>query len=1026
MLRFTCIIGLTLAGSILVRTSNTTTAADDPPKPLRLFIEAEDFQPVEGDWSVKDFGTNYYAGTFAVTFLSRGRYLSAPERGAPSKAVKDIDIPRDGTFEVWARYEQPYDYSVEFDIDIQQDGKTVFQRGYGRHDAPKLWAFGKGFQPQVLWEWGGGDNIVWEGRDSKATLHKGKATMVLRTGPQKDAQAARRNVDVIVLTDDKAGIERQLKEARYLPLDGWLTQAGDVHMTATNPADSAAPLAVQMGPCTEHSPYWVHVRDWPKVLWLGKEIGDKEPKPEGFLKPGESSPAVEVGQFFDSLNQFQWKVQVKRGDGKPAAGSKVRLAFSVSGAGGKPEVIRDDTFAVDPDNNITFFLDSDIRRTKRIRTVVEDLELLHKTISGFPNKGKRPEQFLIDGIMGASDGTVNRPGRAGELCHEMALALGSNTLPDVKLPARNASIDVRGVATKDLPAYCQKLVKDGKADRIRVVSLGDEIHIGGTAKSPDDDAAFRDFLKQKRVTADALDLKSLDDAKLELKDQKSLLYYHSHLFSLEKALGEYKERTDILQNSLSKEISVGANYSPHPYYWPKEGQWVRAFARKALTLPWGEDYTWQVPEASLQINGYLLTAFRCGAKYDHLPIHWYVMPHYPGNTPDDLRRAWYTALGHGAKQLNFFCATPLSVAYTENYVTSEATSTWRTIHDLVYETGQMEHVVYPAKTRRADVAMLISFAQDLWETTPAYNHERKSLYLTMRQMGYAIDFITEEDIQNGRHKDKYGSIYIIGDHMERATARELRRWVFQDGGVIQGHAGGGFFDEHNRPMDILEDAYGVKNSKVEHRDEVIMSKQQLPRLQPLDQIQWDYMGNKMQIPALAYKQTFAINPRVQVWGRYADGSPAMIRNNYGRGVTILYGSFIASAYIRDGIPRRPYDRGTKASSFNHFLPTEFNGELNDVITAGCGAGNARWDVITDKPITVETVVMEGPSGLAVACINFTPVPQDLHLTVQYVPPEFNKVTSIQRGPIKAQRIKAIIDFKIRVDVADMILIEKDK
>jgi hypothetical protein len=70
--------------------------------------------------------------------------------------------------------------------------------------------------------------------------------------------------------------------------------------------------------------------------------------------------------------------------------------------------------------------------------------------------------------------------------------------------------------------------------------------------------------------------------------------------------------------------------------------------------------------------------------------------------------------------------------------------------------------------------------------------------------------------------------------------------------------------------------------------------------------------------------------------------------------------------------------------------------------------------------------MEGPNGVAVACINFTPTPQDLRLTVQYVPPEFNKVTSIQRGPIKAQRIKAVIDFKIRVDVADMILIEKDK
>src|SRR5262249_19598809 len=156
-------------------------------------------------------------------------------------------------------------------------------------------------------------------------------------------------------------------------------------------------------------------------------------------------------------------------------------------------------------------------------------------------KGKRPEQFLIDGIMGASD-VLSRPGRVGELCHEMALALGSNSLPDVKLPERNATIDVRSVSTKDLEAYCQKLTKAEKAKRLKVVSLGDEIHIGGNVKSPDDDNAFRDFLKKKGWSPEELKLKSLDEAKVELQDQKSPLYYYTRLFDMEKALTEYKQR----------------------------------------------------------------------------------------------------------------------------------------------------------------------------------------------------------------------------------------------------------------------------------------------------------------------------------------------------------------------------------------------------------------------------------------------------------------------------------------------------
>ena len=181
------------------------SAQEAPPAPVRLIVEAEDFRPVAGDWEAKEWGTNYYANTFAVTFLSRGRYLAAPEQGAVSRAVYAIEVPRDGRFEVWARYEQPYEYSVEFDIEIQQDNKTVFQRGYGRRDAPKLWPFGKGFQPQVLWDWGGGDNIVWEGRGAIAHLRKGPATLILKKGPQPGDQAACRHVDVIAVILDDAG-----------------------------------------------------------------------------------------------------------------------------------------------------------------------------------------------------------------------------------------------------------------------------------------------------------------------------------------------------------------------------------------------------------------------------------------------------------------------------------------------------------------------------------------------------------------------------------------------------------------------------------------------------------------------------------------------------------------------------------------------------------------------------------------------------------------------------------------------------
>ena len=38
-----------------------------------------------------------------------------------------------------------------------------------------------------------------------------------------------------------------------------------------------------------------------------------------------------------------------------------------------------------------------------------------------------------------------------------------------------------------------------------------------------------------------------------------------------------KERTHLVESILGPNVYTGANYSPHPYYWPHAGQWVRLF-----------------------------------------------------------------------------------------------------------------------------------------------------------------------------------------------------------------------------------------------------------------------------------------------------------------------------------------------------------------------------------------------------------------------------------------------------------------
>ena len=54
----------------------TIATAQSPPKPVRLIAEAEDFT-VKTGWQVTPYRENYFASTFAVTFLSRMGCLTA-------------------------------------------------------------------------------------------------------------------------------------------------------------------------------------------------------------------------------------------------------------------------------------------------------------------------------------------------------------------------------------------------------------------------------------------------------------------------------------------------------------------------------------------------------------------------------------------------------------------------------------------------------------------------------------------------------------------------------------------------------------------------------------------------------------------------------------------------------------------------------------------------------------------------------------------------------------------------------------
>ncbi|MBT6958805.1 MAG: hypothetical protein HN996_10315, partial [Opitutae bacterium] len=175
-----------------------------------FYLEAEEFS-LEGlnGWKAQRWGENYYAATFANSFLSRKGFLGAPEQVEKATASITTTIDEAGQYLVLVRYEAAYRFQTQFRIEVEQDGKRIFNRLYGARENIKIWAFGQKLKTELAWSWGASENIVWEGHNALTNLKPGIATIRLIAAKQP-TPAARRNVDLILLTRNKEEVLRRI------------------------------------------------------------------------------------------------------------------------------------------------------------------------------------------------------------------------------------------------------------------------------------------------------------------------------------------------------------------------------------------------------------------------------------------------------------------------------------------------------------------------------------------------------------------------------------------------------------------------------------------------------------------------------------------------------------------------------------------------------------------------------------------------------------------------------------------------
>lgn len=518
--------------------------------------------------------------------------------------------------------------------------------------------------------------------------------------------------------------------------------------------------------------------------------------------------------------------------------------------------------------------------------------------------------------------------------------------------------------------------------------------------------------------------------------QNPVLYYEQANFKYEMWYEELAaRRKEIEAKNPGKQVITGANYSPHMNVWPDVRQWVGPFKAGAMTMSWTEDWWWQLPEVSPQVYGFLLDGLRLGGSYHNIPMQYYIMP-FKGQSNDNLRRQHGLAYAHGAKIINHFITQNQAMISWDYVDQTESPRTYQAIHDMIRDAGAVEHRLYPAMPKKAEIAILLSRAADTWDTADlggaghlygakynANNDERKAIWMALRHAQYPVDLITDEDVAEGKLAG-YKVLYVVGSEMLSAAVKPLAEWG-RSGGILYATGGGGLLDEYHRDNTALYEVYGLKSHHLNRAVRGIRPMRDLPKMTPLDTLVVtapDAGLTRVELPALCYRD--ALEPRAAtVLGTYNDGSPAFLCNTYGKGTVYYAGALVGLAYLTPALPPN-----------TQVLPTGFPAALRALITLPAQQARIVPPVVTNHPL-VEAQYLTGPNGAIVTLINWTEKPID-KLIVRFPGVPVKTVQSLRAAgyfkghlheqptdKLPVQVVDGVPQVELRLEVTDYLLVD---
>jgi hypothetical protein len=952
-------------------TASTLFAQAKPAEPTVVIAEGEFFKSQGDGWKPTHQDYSLASHTYGGMWVSNGGLLGIDPKSAGKTATLDVQIPVAGSYRVWSKYQAPPYFNYMHKIEVIQNGKTVFTYDYGKELAPKFYSFFGAYglkpAPAVWWFWGV-DHDAAEAPAQGAALAAGTAQIKI-TALDNPAPAGDRFIDFVVLTTEQQDTFKGFK-----------------------PYGTGSPFMLEAIANTKLYARFKHSLDKPTQL-KGVTAGHMQPLyggqtgtfPSTPVEPGQWSPWFNIASICRMAHEEGVWLSLTGAAAKTRPSFEVEVSRDPEGKDivGRMPVLNGEAIILPID--IAWNKQSVVKTSKQH---AEEIIKLSKTQWRTANGGKKPQTLAVYGAFRAS----NPADQAW--VDQFKDALGYNTqLPDSLTHLQHDGYHQHSFGIANIQAFAGKLTQQQK-DNFRILSFGDEIHVAAIdATKPDNNAGFRQWLAAQNLTA--ADLGGVDPKNANLEMPAAALpakqafkspeiAWYSTLYSEVKAFEEFRQNTLAAEKAIGPKVWTGANYSPHgaPQYYGPIFQWVDMFKHKGMSAFWTEDYIFSVPE-SPQIISWMFATAHAGAKYNNTPIHFYVMPHAPGQVPEYLRKSMVFAVGAGSADIDSFWVGPAE-SFTENFVSWAYPDSFKALHESIYDAGEVEDISVSGKRRQSKVAVVLSKATDFNEKflpvdpksdpmsakcsaefggyqQTLCRKEAQMLYLSLRQAQQQVDLITEDDIKDGILKN-YKTVYFAGEWVDNKAVPKIAQWV-KDGGVLYASAGMGHLNQFNKPEASLLEVLGLKAVGVTKRELQYRTLLELPIVKPVGTIT---MGaDKFDAIAMIEKLTPG---SAKVLGNWADGSAAVTVNELGKGKAYAVAGLPGAANIKAATRPVPFARG---GYLHLYTPINLDPKTNKLARLGIDNTAGIAPEVTASDARVETLLTENDKGTLVSLINWS-------------------------------------------------------